>query len=187
MKINHILAIIIFSFFLNVNANEINLDKKFLPLKDFLVLKFDLFFKEKVNKVFIGGGYTSVAYQKIDYNIKINENDEIFIVLDAVMDEKRYKSKKYYPKIKDCNQIRNMLLVNKKGYSFFKQEFNNLVNTENLSKSINESVLNISSLDGDLKQKILEKTLIKINIIHPELDKSKSCGGKLIDSILEER
>jgi hypothetical protein len=184
MKISHILAIIIF-FFIKVNANEINLDNKFLPLKDFLILKFDLFFKENVSRVFAGGGLTNVSYQKIDYNIKIDENNKIDIVLDAVMDKERYKSKKYYPKIKDCNQIRNMILVNKKGYSFFKQEFNNLVNTENLSKSINESVLNISSLDDNLKGQILEKTLIKINIIHPKLNKNKSCGGKLIDSILE--
>ena len=186
MKISHILAIIIF-FFLKVNANEINLDNKFLPLKDFLILKFDLFFNENVNRVFKGGGLSSVAYQQIDYDIKINKNDEIKIVLNAVMDKKRYSSKRYYPKLRDCIQVRNKILVNKYGYSFMKQKLNNLVNTENLSKVINDKVLNISSLDNDLKQKILEKTVININLIHPKSEKNKSCGGKLIDAVLKER
>ena len=187
MKISHILVILFFSIFFNVNANEVNLEKKFPSLKDFLILKFDLFLKENVSRVYKGGGFTSVAYQKIDYQIKINENDEIKILLNAVMDKERYTSKRYYPKLRDCIQIRNKVLVNKSGYSFIKQELNNLVSTENLSKSITDKVLNISSLNSDLKQKILEKTFVKINIIHPKLEKSKSCGGKLTDNKLEER
>ena len=187
MKINHILAILFISIFFETNANEVNLEKKFPSLKDFLILKFDLFFNENVNRVFKGGGLSSVAYQQIDYDIKINKNDEIKIVLNAVMDKKRYSSKRYYPKLRDCNQIRNKILVNKYGYSFMKQKLNNLVNTENLSKVINDKVLNISTLDNDLKQKILEKTVININLIHPKSEKNKSCGGKLIDAVLEER
>ena len=189
MKINHLLAILFISIFFetNANANEVNLEKKFPSLKDFLILKFDLFFNENVNRVFQGGGLASVAYQQIDYDIKINKNDEIKIVLNAVMDKKRYSSKRYYPKLRDCIQVRNKILVNKYGYSFMKQKLNNLVNTENLSKAINDKVLNISSLDNDLKQKILEKTVININLIHPKLEKNKSCGGKLIDAVLEER
>ena len=187
MRINHILVIVFFSFFFNVNANEINLEKKFPSLKDFLILKFDLYFKENVSRVYKGGGFTSVAYQKIDYQIKINENDEIKILLNAIMDKKRYISKKYYPKLKDCIQIRNKILVNKSGYSLMKQKFNNLVNSESLSKNLNEKVLNISSLNDALKQKILEKTVVKINVIHPKLEKNISCGGKLIDTELKER
>ena len=187
MKINHILAIIFISIFFKANANEVNLEKKFPSLKDFLILKFDLFFKENINRVFKGGGLTSVAYQQVDYDIRIDKNDKIKIVINAVMDKKRYSSKRYHPKLRDCIQVRNKILVNKYGYSFMKQKLNNLVNTENLSKAINDKVLNISSLDNDLKQKILEKTVININLIHPKLEKNKSCGGKLIDAVLEER
>ena len=187
MKTNFFLAIIFLSIFFKVNANEINLEKKFPSLKDFLILKFDLYFKENVSRVYKGGGFTSVAYQKIDYQIKINENDEIKILLNAIMDKKRYISKKYYPKLKDCIQIRNKILVNKSGYSLMKQKFNNLVNSESLSKNLNEKVLNISSLNDALKQKILEKTVVKINVIHPKLEKNISCGGKLTDTELKER
>ena len=186
MKTNFFLAIIFLSIFFKVNANEINLEKKFPSLKDFLILKFDLYFKENISRVYKGGGFTSIAFQKIDYKIKINNNDEIKILLNAVMDKKRYSSKKYYPKLKDCIKIRNKILVNKSGYSFIKQEFNNLVSNENLSKSINEKVLNISSLNDDLRQKILNKTVVKINVIHPKLEKNKSCGGRLTDTLLKD-
>ena len=187
MKICHILVILFFSIFFNVNANEVNLEKKFPSLKDFLILKFDLYLKENISNVYMGGGFTTVAYQKIDYQIRINDNDEIKILLNAVMDKKRYTSKKYYPKLKDCIQIRNKILVNKSGYTLIKQKLNNLVNSESLSKNINEKVLNISSLNDALKQKILEKTVVKINVIHPKLEKNISCGGKLIDTELKER
>ena len=188
MKIRKFIIIIFFlNISLNLYANNSELNKKFLPLKDFLILKFDLFFKDSIDNVFRGGGVMGIAYQEIDYGITFNDNDEINIVINAIMNKERYSSKRYYPKLKDCNQVRNKLIVNRYGYSFLKQKFNNLVNTENLSNSINEKVLNISSIDHNLKKKILEKIEIKINIIHPKLEKNISCGGKVIDAKLEQK
>ena len=73
-----------------------------------------------------------VAYQRIDYDIKINDRDEIIIHLNAIMDKSRYSSKKYHPKLKDCNQVRNKILVNKYGYSFWRQTLNYKVKTNML-------------------------------------------------------
>ena len=114
----------------------------------------------------------------------MDKEDIIIIELDAIMNEGRYTSKKYYPKLKDCNQVRNKIVENKYGYSFFSQNFNNLVNSETLSNSISEQVLNISSLDSNIKKQVLENTKIKINVIHPNQKYSLSCGGKLIDTEL---
>ena len=100
------------------------------------------------------------------------------------MNKKRYSSKKYYPKLRDCNQVRNKIFVNKYGYNPFSQNFNNLVNEDILTNKINDQVLNISTLNDSFKDKILDKTKIKINIIHPKKDKSISCSGRLIDSEL---
>ena len=100
------------------------------------------------------------------------------------MNKKRYSSKKYYPKLSDCNQIRNKIFINKYGYSPFKQSFNNLVNEEILINKINDNILNISILDDDLKSEILDKTKIKINVIHPKTERNISCSGKLIDTKL---
>ncbi len=184
MKFRIILLILTLFKFTYLSSNEINLEKKFVSIKDFLVLKFDLFFKNNSSNLFKGGGMTGVAYQNLNYNIKINKENIITIELNAIMNESRYSSKKYYPKLKDCNQVRNKIVVNKYGYSFFSQNFNNLVNNETLSNSINEHVLNISSLDSNLKKQVLENTEIKINVIHPKKKYNFSCGGKLIDSEL---
>ena len=43
------------------------------------------------------------------YRLNIDKMDNIFITVSAVMNEKRYSSKKYYPKLKDCIQIRNKM------------------------------------------------------------------------------
>ena len=176
----YFLTLLTFSSF----AQSSNLNDKFLPLKDFLVLKFELFLKENVKNIFAGGGITHIAFQKINYNIIINDKDDILIKIDAIMDKKRYSSKRYYPKLKDCIQIRNKLIVNKFGYSFLKQNFNNLVNTETLSYTINEKILNISSLNNNIRKQVLENTEIKINLIHPKQERSLSCSGKLIDTEL---
>ena len=93
--------------------------------------------------------------------------------------------KRYYPKLRDCVQVRNKLIEDKFGYSFIKQRFNNLVNNETLFNSINRSILNISSLDNGLKKEIIDNIEVEINILHPQLDRSISCEGKLIDSLLK--
>lgn len=179
---------LLFTFlFLNsiLNANELDLRKKFIPLKDFIILKYELFFKENAKNIFQGGGFFSVAYQNVYYNIKIDRDDNINISVDAVMDKERYRSKRYYPKLRDCNQVRNKIFMNKYGYSFLTQKFNNLVNEESLTNSINNKILNISSLDDKMKKSLLNKTSLKINIIHPRKEKSLFCSGKILDTELK--
>ena len=128
MKIRAIILILFLFKFNFLNSNEISLDKQFVSVKDFLILKFDLFFKNYSSNLFEGGGLTGIAYQNLNYKIKMDKEDIIIIELDAIMNEGRYTSKKYYPKLKDCNQVRNKIVENRYGYSFFSQNFNNLVN-----------------------------------------------------------
>lgn len=178
---------LLLSFFVNfkLSANEINLEKNFIPLKDFIILKYELFFKENAKNVFQGGGMFGVAYQNISYNIKINDNDETNIFINATMDKERYRSKRYYPKLRDCNQVRNKIFMNKYGYSFLTQNLNNLVNEESLANAIDKKILNISSLNDEMKKTLLEKTNIKINILHPREEKNLSCSGSLLSSELK--
>ncbi len=185
MKIKKLLLISFFTFLtFNSFAQTSSLNGKFVPLKDFLILKFDLFLKENIKNIFQGGGMTHIAYQKIKYDITINDKDEITILIDAIMNKKRYSTKRYYPKLKDCIQVRNKLITNKFGYSFLKQSFNNLVNTETLSSKISENILNVSSLNQDQKRKITNEVNININILHPKSEKSISCDGKLTETLL---
>jgi hypothetical protein len=183
---NKFLLILFFNFyFLNLSANTLDLQNKYISLKDFIILKYDIFFKENTKNVFQGGGAFGVLYQNLNYNINIDKNNNINISINAFMHKKRYQSKKYYPKLRDCIQIRNKIFVNKYGYSFFSQKFNNLVDEEVLSNVINNQILNISSLDENVKKKILDITTITINIKHPKKDKSLSCSGNLISSELK--
>ena len=185
MKISKIILIFFSFFLLSINAAELDFKNRFLPLKDFLILKYDLFIQKNLTNVFRGGGITGVAYQDLNYNININKKNIISISLNATMDKKRYTSKKYYPKLKDCIQIRNKIFTNKYGYSLFSQRLNNLVNDELLFNTINEKILNISSLDDDLRKKIIDNTNININIFHPNKSKDLSCSGKITNTQLE--
>ena len=70
-------------FLLSVNASEIDLKNKFLPLKDFIVLKYDLFLQKNLKNVYRGGGVSGVAYQSLNYRININSNENILISLNV--------------------------------------------------------------------------------------------------------
>ena len=184
MRIYKIFTIIFFLYFNNIKANEYSLDKNFISLKDFVILKFEIHLQQNLPRIFKGGGVMNVKYQKINYDLKIDKDDNILIMIDAFMDKKRYSSKRYFPKIKDCNQIRNKIYTNKYGYSLFSQKFNNLVNEETLAGAINENILNISSISDNFKNEILKKTIINIKIFHPKVDNNITCSGKLTDTSL---
>ena len=185
MKVSKILIILYLLSFNILNSSETNLSKNYLTIKDFLILKFELFLGNNINNLFIGGGLTNIAYQNINYTVKIDKKDNIEIILDAVMNKQRYKAKKYSPKISDCNQIRNKIFLNKYGYSFLTRKYNNLVNEDSLTENLNNTILNISSIEDNLKDQIIEKTRIKINIIHPKIVNNLSCSGRLIDNELK--
>ncbi len=181
MKFRPIVFSLVFLLFNSTYANALNLEKNSVSLKDFLFLKIDLFIQQNIGNMFRGGGITNIKYQSIDYDLKIDTNNNILIKMKAVMDKKRYNAKKYYPKLKDCNQIRNKIFTNNYGYSFFTQKKNYLVSEQSLSSAINENILNISSVDDNFKLKIIEKMGIQIEILHPLANKSISCSGKLTD------
>ena len=188
MKIKKYFLLISFIFFLKIDyikSQEIDLDEKYITLKDFIILKYDLFLKDNISEVFKGAGVFGVVYQEINYDVKIKDDNTISISIRGVMDKKRYKSKRYYPKLSDCNIIRNRIFTKKYGYSFFKQSLNYSVNEENISSTINNEILNISTLDKKLKKDIIENTFINIEVIHPKEEKNISCSGKLTSQELK--
>ena len=181
MKTNFFIIIIFLLSFFNTKADLNELDKNYIPLKDFIFLKYDLFIQKNLVSVIKGGGIIGIAYQNINYELKFKKNNSLIITFNAVMNKKRYKSKKYFPKTKDCNQIRNKIFTNKYGYSLFSQKTNNLVDKDLISNSITNNILNITNLEDDLKKEIVEKTEIKINILHPDAQHNLICYGKITD------
>ena len=185
MKYRFLLVFFFIFTYSKLSAKDLQLQEKFIPLKDFIILKYDLFFKENAKNIFKGGGIFGVAYQNINYDIKINQDESIKIDINAIMDKERYRSKRYFPKLRDCNQVRNKIFMNKYGYSFLKQNYNNLVNEESLTNEINNKILNISVLSDEMRSTLLNKTEIRINIVHPRSEKNLSCSGNLIASELK--
>ena len=188
MKSKKCFLLISFIFFLKIDyikSQEIDLDEKYITLKDFIILKYDLFLKDNISEVFKGAGVFGVVYQEINYDVKIKDDNTISISIRGVMDKKRYKSKRYYPKLSDCNIIRNKIFTKKYGYSFFKQSLNYSVNEENISNTINNKILNISALDKKLKKNIIDNTFINIELIHPKTEKNIKCSGRIISTELK--
>ena len=63
-----------------------------------------------------------VQYQNIGSQVDyIEKESKVVISIVGVMDKKRYESKKYKPKISDCNVLRNILLYGKYGYNIIFQ------------------------------------------------------------------
>ncbi len=187
MKFRNLIFSIFFIFFFNnevLRADKIDLENKFIPLKDFIILKFDLFLKNNIQNLIRGGGITGIAYQNVYYEVKFNQKNMIEISMKGVMNKKRYTSKKYIPKLSDCNQMRNKIFTNKYGYSFFNRTLNNTVNEEVLSDIINKKILNISVLNKDLKKDLLVSAEIKIEVAHPKSEYSLTCLGRLISTEL---
>ena len=102
MKIKYFFFLAILISFANAHANTNLFSSKFIPLKDFIILKFDLFMQSNVKNLVSGGGVIAVSYQSINYNLNIDKTNKILITVNAVMNKKRYSSKKY---------IQNLVIV----------------------------------------------------------------------------
>ena len=65
---------------------------------DFLLTKFDNFFIKNQHKI-LGNNPLTVTYESINYNVIYEKDKNIEIILEAVMDKRRYKKKKIFSKI----------------------------------------------------------------------------------------
>ena len=104
---------------------------------------------------------------------------KIFISIIGVMDKKRYKEKKYKPKISDCNIIRNILLYGKYGYNMVFQKRNIFLTNTDMEEIFISRFLNNLTLSDKEKEFILENTYAKVQIIDPIRGNDFSCGGKI--------
>ena len=175
-----------FIFFLtfNSNAEDKKLSNIFVTANDFLLLKFDLFYSKNKHRILNNLGFM-IKYQYLGFRVNINENDEILIEMIGIMDKNKYKKKRYYPKNKDCNILRNKLFLNQQGYSFWKQERNYSVSEESLKEVLKKEIFTLNNLRESKIDKIIDKTFIEIEIIHPKAEKNIICKGNFAQVILD--
>ena len=122
-----------------------------------------------------------VYYQTFNYEIKYFNEEKIDINIRMFMNRSRYTQKKYFPDVIDCNIVRNIIFYDKFGYSAIKRKRNQYVSVEDMNEVLKDNFFNLTNLDDESKDFLIDKTFIEILIIHPQQSKNSSCSGKISD------
>lgn len=184
MRLKNILFLLYILFFTNNSNANSNLSNTYITAREFIILKYDLFYSKYNHRILKDIGLM-VKYQYLSFNLKMNDNDQFLINIVAVMDKQKYKKKRYYPKNKDCNIVRNKLFLNKYGYSFWKRKRNYSFDEEDLKDVLKKEILSLQNLSENKIEEIIKNTNIQIDIIHPKPNKSISCKGNIAQVVLD--
>ena len=169
----------------NVFAQKIDLSKVNISVRDLILLKYDLFFlKNKQRLVTSQVVRLMVDYQYVNFNLEVDEDNKFVLRITAVMNKQRYKQKRYYPKNSDCNIVRNKLFLNKYGYSFWKRKPSYAFDEDDLRDVLINQIYKSDNLTKKQLSQLVDQTSIEIEIIHPRIEKSITCKGKITQLFL---
>ena len=169
----------------NVFAQKIDLSNVNISVRDLIFLKYDLFFlKNKQRLVTSQVVRLMVDYQYVNFNLEVDEDNKFFLRITAVMNKQRYKQKRYYPKNSDCNIVRNKLFLNKYGYSFWKRKPSYAFDEDDLRDVLINQIYKSDNLTKKQLSQLVDQTSIEIEIIHPRIEKSITCKGKITQLFL---
>ena len=175
---------IILSFFwinsLTALAEFKKLDSVNITAMDFLLTKFDNFFIKNQHKI-LGNNPLAVRFESINYDVIYEKEKNIQINLQAIMDTHRYKRKKYYPKLVDCNIIRNRIFFNKLGYTGFTRKKNYSLSEVEMREDLKRMIYNLENFDEKTKDFLIDKTIINIEVVHPRKIRNITCSGNITD------
>ena len=125
-----------------------------------------------------------VQYQNIGSQVDyIEKESKVVISIVGVMDKKRYESKKYKPKISDCNVLRNILLYGKYGYNIIFNKRNKYLTNEIMEEIFISRFLNNLSISEEEKKYIANNTFAKVQIIDPVRGNDMYCEGKIAEEL----
>lgn len=172
-------------FLINTSFADTNFqslkDKKVSYL-DFFLLKYESTLMRKSSILAAQMVPTRVQYSNIGVGVKYdNKKKQINTEFHAIMDKYRYSKRKYDPKKRDCNQVRNLIFYKKHGYKFFSQK-----RDPNLSVDIMENLFKENFFENfDFSEQeidfLLSKMFVKVIIFHPINKTELSCSGKIND------
>tara|TARA_Y100000590_G_scaffold239897_1_gene269773 strand:- start:839 stop:1405 length:567 start_codon:yes stop_codon:yes gene_type:complete len=175
-----ILSLISYTYSSSVFADFNKLKNIKITSMDFLLSKFDNFFIKNQHRI-LRRNPLMIYYESLNYNVVYKEGKNIVINIEAKMNRMRYKQKKYFPKLSDCNIVRNKIFYNKSGYTFFKRKKNYVLDKEIMTEILKNSIYNLENLDDEFKNFLIRQTKIKVKIIHPNQNKNYSCSGNIAD------
>ena len=169
----------------SVFAQKIDLSNVNISVRDFILLKYDLFFLKNKQRLATNQVLRlMVDYQYVNFDLKVDDSNKFVLRITAVMNKKRYKQKRYYPKNSDCNIVRNKLFMNKYGYTFWKRKQSYAFDEEDLRDVILNQIYKSDNLSEKQSNQLIDQTTIEIEIIHPKIEKSIKCKGKITQLIL---
>ena len=123
--------------------------------------------------------YESVGSQ-VDF---LEKESKIIISIIGIMDKRRYKQKKYIPRISDCNILRNILLYGKYGYNIFFRKRNRYLTNADMEEIFLTRFLHNLSLSKKEKNYILNNTLARVQVIDPVRGNDIFCVGKIAEDL----
>ena len=183
-NIKKILSVFFIFFFINSSHAKIDfgtLEKKKVSYIDFFLLKFE---NHLVRRSFFLRGQlfaTRVQYSNINIQVDFEDRKKIYTKIYAIMDRQRYSKKKYIPKKRDCNQIRNLIFYKKHGYKFFTQKRDPALSTGRMKDIFKEVFFKNLYFSEQEAEFLMNNMLVTITIYHPVKKMELSCSGKVND------
>ena len=183
--INIILNIFFLIIFVNSTYAEVNFEnikEKKVSYLDFFLLKYEN--KLAKRSIFLRSQVLATRVQYSAINIKVNfekKSKRINTELYAVMDRNRYSKKNYEQKLRDCNQIRNLIFYRKLGYKLFSQKRDPTLSEGIMEDIFKEVFLNNLTFDDEEVKFLLNNMFIKITIFHPIKKIKLICSGRIND------
>ena len=171
--------------FINLSYAQVNfkkLEEKNVPYLDFFLLKFE-------NKLIRRSQFlrsqwlaTRVQYSAVIVDVNFDKKEKkINIGLYAAMDANRYKKKRYKQKLRDCNQVRNLILYKKTGYKFFTQKRDPYLSKDQMENIFKEVFFNNLSFSDKEIEFLTNNMFINVTIFHPINKTELICSGKIND------
>ena len=171
--------------FINLSYAQVNfkkLEEKNVPYLDFFLLKFE-------NKLIRRSQFlrsqwlaTRVQYSAVIVDMNFDKKEKkINIGLYAAMDANRYKKKRYKQKLRDCNQVRNLILYKKTGYKFFTQKRDPYLSKDEMENIFKEVFFNNLSFSDKEIEFLTNNMFINVTIFHPINKTELICSGKIND------
>ena len=183
--INIILSVLLILAVIKPGYAELNFksfETKKVPYLDFFLLKFENILTKRSQILRRQLLATRVQYSNIGIQVDFdNKREKISVNIYAVMDRNRYSKKKYEQKLRDCNQVRNLIFYRRHGYKFFTQKRDPTFSQGVMEDIFKEVFFNNLSFNEEEMKFLLNKMFVNVTIFHPIKKRELSCSGKVND------
>jgi len=181
--------LVFFIFLLNASFADMNFNKiqnKKVSYLDFFLLKYESNLMRRAGILSSQIFPTRVQYSNIGVRVRyFDKKKEIHTELYAIMDKNRYSKKKYNQKVSDCNQVRNLMLYKRTGYTFFRQKRNPDLSTGVMEHLFKENFFEDINFNREEIDFLVNKMFIKVTVFHPINKTELTCSGKINDYELQ--